>query len=77
MSGYKINKLSLKQYFESRRDEITAMENWQHRTDDIIFAVHSIASHVPFSSLRKAFVKQKKTWMGIDETTYAKLFEQE
>lgn len=77
MAGYKIDKLSLKKYFEQHREQITAIENWQHKTDEIVFGVHAIAPTIPLSTIRNAFVREKKNWLQVDGEVFAKLFVEE
>jgi hypothetical protein len=77
MAAYKIGKLSVSKYFEHHRARITAIANWQHKTDAIAYSVHSIAPHIPFSVIRKSFVRIKKKWQVIDEVAFAKNFGQE
>lgn len=77
MAGHKIDKLSLKKYFELHREQITAVENWQHKTDEIVFGVHSIAPTIPLLAIRKAFVREKKNWLEVDKEVFSKLFVEE
>jgi hypothetical protein len=77
MAGHKIDKLSLKKYFEQHREQITAIKNWQHKTDEIVFGVHAIAPTIPLSAIRNAFVREKKNWLQVDEEVFTKLFVEE
>ena len=77
MAGHKIDNLSLKSYFEKQREQITSVENWQHKTDEIVFGVHAIAPTIPLSAIRNAFVREKKNWLKVDEEVFTKLFVKE
>ncbi len=75
MARYKINGMSLRSYFQSNREEIAKIENWQHKTDEIVFSVHAIAPTIPLSAIRTAFVREKNKWLQVDEEVFARLFE--
>ena len=76
MAGHKIDRLSLKAYFEQQRARIEAIENWYYKTDEIVYEVHSIAPHVPMSSIRKAYLRERKNWRtAVTDETFNKLFE--
>jgi hypothetical protein len=78
VAGHKIDRLSLKAYFEQQRARIEAIENWYYKTDEIVYEVYSIAPHVPLSSIRKAYLRERKNWptTTVTDETFNKLFEQ-
>lgn len=76
MAGHKIDRLSLKAYFEQQRARIEAIENWYYKTDEIVYEVHSIAPHVPVSSIRKAYLRERMNWRtAVTDETFNRLFE--
>jgi len=75
--AYKVGKLSLSKYFEQQHDKITAIENWQHKTDEIVLSVQAVAPDIPLATIRTAFVRQKRTWMAVDAEVFAKHFVEE
>lgn len=74
---YTINGLSLQQYFQSIKNKITAMDDWQDKTDEIVYAAHELAPSIPKKVIRQAFNKRKKKWMTVSDEVFNRLFETE
>jgi hypothetical protein len=73
---YKISELSMQDYFKSVKEKITAMENWQDRTDEIVDSFHELAPSIPKKALQQAYMKRRKLWMTVSDEQFNKLFEQ-
>ena len=79
MAKYMIDNRPLSNYFEGHMRAITAIENWQHKTDEIVCSVSDIAPDIPVSVIRKAYLRERKNWKmyEVADTTFDKLFEKE
>jgi hypothetical protein len=74
MPGYTIDDLPLSEYFDLHRNDIVTGEGWGARDNEIIARANNIAPNVPEKAIRKAYLRQKRTWTKVDEELFAKSF---